>query len=177
MAGDAPAHEPDDGCGTTAAPLADALDLPLLGHPDAYETAGVFAEDEDGTPVPHPGATSTELQALSERLVLPDGAGPDGWYARPYEGDHEVRAARARALVDGLRDRHDDADVVLVLTHGAFFQHLFRALLGIGEMTGWIVQHNTAISLFEDEHRTGARTVTARTLDWMPHLPDEYVSI
>lgn len=159
----------------TAAPLADALDLPLLGHPDAYELGGPFTE-EDEVRTPHPGASDEALLAASARLVLPETAGPDGWYSRPYEHEHETRAERARTLVAGLRDQHDDGDVVTLFTHGAFFQHLFRALLGIEQMTGWVTKHNTAISLFADEPMTDGATVTAHVLDWMPHLSDDLVS-
>ncbi|ACQ81906.1 Phosphoglycerate mutase [Beutenbergia cavernae DSM 12333] len=160
----------------TAAPLADALNLPLLGNLDAYETDGVFIANEDGTPVPHPGATADALQAVSARLVLPVGVGPDGWYTRPYEHEYEVHAERARALISSLRHQHDDGDVVALLTHGAFFQHLFRALLGIEQMSGWVLKHNTAISLFADAAVTDYSTVTALRVDWMPHLSDDLVS-
>ncbi|WP_420114042.1 histidine phosphatase family protein [Pseudactinotalea sp.] len=159
----------------TAAPLADALDLPLLGHLDAYELGGPFTE-ADEVRTPHPGASDTALLAASARLVLPETAGADGWYTLPYEHDAEVRAARARALVSGLREQHDDGDVVALFTHGAFFQHLLRAFLGIEQMTGWVVKHNTAISLFADEPKTDGATVTAHALDWMPHLSDDLVS-
>lgn len=160
----------------TAAPLADALDLPLLGHLDAYETAGVFIEDEEGVRTSHPGATAEALLGLTPRLVMPDGANPDGWYTQPYAFDHEANAQRALGLVTGLRDRHDGDDVVALLTHGAFFQHLFCALLGISTMSGWVVKHNTAISLFSDEPESQTPSVTAHALDWMPHLSADLVS-
>lgn len=156
----------------TATPLADVLDLPLLGHMEAHEIGGVFIEDDEGVRTPHPGAAAEQLMAASTRLVLPPGAGPDGWYTKPYEG--EGSDARARALVAGLREQHGDDDVVALLTHGAFFQHLFRALLGIDGMTGWVSKHNTAISLFEDQPEHGG--VSARAVDWMPHLTPDLVS-
>lgn len=160
----------------TSAPLADVLDLPLLGNLDAYETAGPFIEDEEGVRNPHPGASDEALLRVSARLVLPDGAGPEGWYTLPYEAEHESRAERARTLVADLRQRHDGDDVVALLTHGAFFQHLFRAFLGIEQMTGWVTKHNTAISLFADEPLTEEETVTAQAVDWMPHLSPDLIS-
>lgn len=160
----------------TAAPVADALDLPLLGHLDAHETAGPFVESEDGERTPHPGAAAAELLAASARLVLPPAAGPDGWYTKPYEHEHAIRTERARALIAGLREQHEDDDVVAIVTHGAFFQYLFRAFLGIEEMTGWVTKHNTAISLFADEPMHDFTTVTAHAIDWMPHLTDDLVS-
>src|SRR5690606_40795783 len=55
----------------TATPLADVLDLPLLGHMEAHEIGGVFIEDDEGVRTPHPGAAAEQLMAASTRLVLP----------------------------------------------------------------------------------------------------------
>lgn len=161
----------------TAAPLADALDLPLQGHVDAHETGGVFIEDDGGVRTAHRGATSAALLAASNRLVLPEGLDPEGWFTGPVDADDAWNDERARQVVVGLRERHEDDDVVALVTHGAFFQHLFRALLGISSMTGWVVKHNTALSLFADSELTDGATVSAHQIDWMPHLPPELVSI
>lgn len=158
----------------TAAPLAEALDLPLHGHLEAHELGGVFTEDEAGVRTVHPGGTSTELMELTARLVLP-GIGADGWFTGPVEDDPVASAERALRVVADLRERHDEDDVVALVMHGAFFQHLFRALLGIETMSGWVVKHNTAISLFADE--PGLDSVTAHALDWMPHLTSDLVTL
>ena len=134
----------------TAAPLAGALDLPLHGHLDAFEVGGPFTEDDDGVRTAHSGATAAELRALSARLELPATVTADGWFPGPFEDGAHLYASRAHRLVEGLREQCSEADVVAVVTHGAFFQLLFRALLGIEAMTGWVVKHNTAVSLFED---------------------------
>jgi 2,3-bisphosphoglycerate-dependent phosphoglycerate mutase len=160
----------------TAAPLADALDLPLQGHLEVHETGGVYVEAPEGLRTPHPGAAQDELRALSARLVLPEITLAEGWFPGPYE-DGDAPAHRARRVVAALRAQHADDDVVALVSHGAFFQHLFRAFLGIEEMTGWVVKHNTAISLFEDEPLTDGATVSAARVDWMPHLSDDLVSL
>ncbi len=154
----------------TAAPLADALDLPLHGHVDAHELGGTFIEADDGVRTLHPGAPATELRGLTTRLVLPPSATDDGWFAGPVDDGDTVAAERARRLVAGLREQHSDDDVVAVVTHGAFFQHLFRALLGIGEMTGWVRKNNTAISLFADYPDPAVPHVSAHAINWLPHL-------
>ena len=161
----------------TAAPLADALDLELQGHVDAYETGGPFTEDDDGVRTAHRGAGAAALQTLTGRLVLPATATPEGWYDRDVEDADEIAAERARRLIEDLRGRHTEDDVVAVVTHGAFFQVLLRALLGIDAMTGWVVKHNTAVSLFADAPETSLTTTTAHRIDWMPHLTDGLISI
>lgn len=160
----------------TAAPVADALDLPLHGHLDAYEIGGPFVEDDDGVRTAHPGAAADALQAVSDRLLLPATIEADGWFPGPFEDGEHLAATRAQRLVAGLREQHDDQDVIALVTHGAFFQHLFRAFLEIETMTGWVVKHNTALSLFADEPHTGGATVTAHRIDWMPHLSDDLIS-
>ena len=159
----------------TAAPLADALDLPLIGHPEAYETGGLYVEEVAGVRIPHRGATAADLQLLSRRLILPDSARADGWFPGPYEDGDALIMDRARRVVADLRARHDDDDVVALVMHGAFFQYLFRALLGIDTMSGWIVKHNTAMTLVADES-VGGITIAHR-IDWTPHLTDDQLTL
>lgn len=160
----------------TAAPLADALDLPLRGSLDIYETSGPYEEDEvTGARSPHPGALRADLLALSTRLDLPDAAGADGWWRSSVEDGWEISAARARRAIAALRSGHDEGDVVALVTHGAFTQHLIRALLGIEVMTGWIEIVNTSICLFEDDVRRPG-TCIARRLGWTPHLASDQIT-
>lgn len=160
----------------TAAPLADALDLPLRGSLDIYETSGPFEEDEEtGVRSPHPGATRADLLGHSPRLELPEGVDATGWWRGKVEDGWEISAARARRAVADLRAAHAEQDVVALVTHGAFTQHLIRAFLGIEVMTGWIEIVNTAISLFEDAPGH-LESVTARRLNWTPHLRADQLS-
>lgn len=159
----------------TAAPLADALDLPLIGHPDAYETGGPFVEEVAGVRIPHPGATAADLRVMSGRLMLPASAGAEGWFAGPYEDGAELIMDRARRVVADLRARHGGDDVVALVMHGAFFQFLFRALLGIDTMSGWILKHNTAMTLISDESIAGG--ALAHRIDWVPHLSEDLLTL
>ena len=158
----------------TAAPLAEALDLPLIGHPDAYETGGPFVEEVVGVRVPHRGATAAELRILSARLMLPESAGDDGWFPGPYEDGQSLIMDRARRVVADLRARHGEDDVVALVIHGAFFQYLFQALLGIDSMRGWITKHNTAMTLIDE---TSAGISIAERIDWTPHLSEELLTL
>ncbi|MFT4110664.1 histidine phosphatase family protein [Propionicimonas sp.] len=158
----------------TATPLAEALDLPLNGHPSIHEVGGPYdIEAATGAMAPYPGARAEELRAVSARLVLPDSAGADGWYDGALE-PVEQAGARAAAVVAGLRAAHGADETVMLVSHGYFSQFLFRHFLQIERMTGWLEIHNTSISLYEDvPERPGMRAVR---VNWLPHLPDDLVT-
>lgn len=135
----------------TAAPLADALDVDLHGHLDAFEVGGPL--DWDGDPAierrHHPGLGAAQLAALSPRLRLPEGAGEQGWWLGPVEDEADA-PERARRLVADLRGRHTgEHEVVAVVCHAWFAQFVLRELLGIPTMTGWIGIDNTGVSLVQ----------------------------
>lgn len=156
----------------TAAPVADALDLPLTGHPEIFEYYGPVEIDPDDPDRmwPYPGASRADLRRLSDRLVLPRVATDTGWWEGPVEGEAGCAARAARVVAD-LRRAAPDAVVVLV-THGTFTQYLFRALLGVREMSGWLRIDNTAVSRFRGvEDLTVAEWVNRTT-----HLDPDQVS-
>lgn len=158
----------------TAAPVAAALGLPLYGHEDMYEVGGPFHVDEStGLKNPYPGSSRSELLAVSDRLVLPDSVTEDGWYSRPFEEPSDA-PARARTLIADLRARHSDDTTVAFVSHGYLSQFLFRELLGITDMPGWVEIHNTSLTLYEDTPEF-ANTRAVRT-DWTPHLPEALVT-
>lgn len=158
----------------TAAPLAELLDLPLLGHPELFEVGGPYLEDEEtGDRVWHPGTPPSVLHDLSPRLRHPASEGADSWWGGPYE---ELASAPARAgrVVEGFVGADPGADprCVALVTHGYFTQFLIRQLLGIGEMAGWIRIDNTAVSRF----LIGPEGVEATTLNGVAHLEPHQVS-
>lgn len=159
----------------TAAPLADALDLPVVGDLDIFEAGGPFTLDDAETRVPHPGADRAQLQSLTPRVVLPPEAGPDGWWHGPYEAATETVAARARRVFDGLRATHQATDVVALVAHAIFLQHLIRVMLEIAAMTGRIDVANTSISLLEDAPERDY--LVARRLNWTPHLDGGHLHV
>lgn len=160
----------------TAAPLADALDLPLLAHPEIFECGGPYHE-VDGETVAHPGSDPADLAALSDRLELPEpSADGPGWWSGPFEAEESAYVDRARRVVTDLRGSHDADAVVALVTHGWFTQYLLRELLGIPSMKGWVEIGNTGISLLRDEGDRWAGTTTAVRLNWLPHLDDHHHS-
>lgn len=158
----------------TAAPVAAALAMPLNGHLDMYEVGGPFDIDEEtGTKKPYPGASRSELLEVSDRLVLPDAVTEGGWYTHQVEEPDEA-TQRARALIASLRATHSDDTTVAFVSHGYFSQFLFREMLGIVDMPGWVEIHNTSMTMYEDTPLlTNTRAI--RT-DWMPHLSEDLVT-
>ncbi len=159
----------------TGAPLAASLDLPLIGRTDMFEVGGPFDLDPaNHERVPHPGGSAAELRAISDRLVLPDGATGSGWWKGPVENEADGPMRRARKLVADIRAKHRDNTTVAFVSHGYFSQFLFREFLGIDQMPGWIEIHNTSLTVYEDAPEF--QSCRALRIDWTPHLPDSLVT-
>lgn len=151
----------------TAAPVAEALDLPIAGDPELFEVGGPYQAGpgpDVAARVAHPGSGRQVLTGLTHRLVLPDRAGEHGWWLGPFESEAAGVERAGRVLARLRRGRPDDA--VALVSHEWFTQLLLRELLGISSMTGWITIHNTAMCLVEDD----GITVTVHRIDWLPHL-------
>lgn len=138
----------------TAAVLADALDLPVIGHAELYECGGPY-HGSPADPQHYPGATATQLRGMSARLRLPAGAGDEGWYFGNGEDD-QARADRGARVIEQLRQAHFGTDVLVgVVCHEWISQYLIRAALdfhaegGIAEP--WLRLHNTATTLIDFE--------------------------
>lgn len=138
----------------TAAPIAEALDLPIIGHLEAYECGGPYL----GTPQqprPYPGATASELLGHCDRLVLPDGADETGWYRGNGEDDL-ARAARGARVINALKQRYWGQQILIgMVCHEWISQHLIRASLGFDAHQGiaepWLSLSNTATVLIDFE--------------------------
>lgn len=150
----------------TARPIADALDLPVHGRADAFEVSGPLDWDGDDRRAKrhHPGSPASVLRALTPRLVLPTQATESGWWSGPVEQPEDA-SARAGRLTAYLLGRHAGTDdVVALVSHEWFSQFLFRELLGIAQMTGWIDFTNTGVTRFVDvEGATTAAWVNRTT--------------
>ncbi len=161
----------------TAAPLADALDLPLALSQDLFEVGGPYdLLDGTGEQVAHPGSGSSVIAALSSRVNLPDWVTEEGWWRGEVEREREVYVARADRLIDSLRGTHDVDDVVGLVSHGWFGNVLLGRLLGIEDINGVFELANASISLLEDTEEGVPWAVTAIRVNWLPHLAIDQVS-
>lgn len=138
----------------SAAPIAEALDLDVIGHLEAYECGGPYI----GTPVdprPYPGASADELMAISARLKLPPGVDETGWYRGSGEDDLE-RAARGARVIDGLKEQYLGQEILIGLVcHEWIGQYLVRAALGFRAPGGiaepWLSLNNAGTTLIDFE--------------------------
>ncbi len=161
----------------TAAPLAEALDLPLVLSQDLFEVGGPYdLLDGTGEQVAHPGSGSSVIAGLSNRVRLPDWLTEDGWWRGEVEREREVYVARADRQIGALRDTHAQDDVVGLVSHGWFGNVLLGRLLGIEHMNGAFELANTSISLLEDTEEGVPWEVTAIRINWLPHLAVDQVS-
>lgn len=161
----------------TAAPLADALDLPLRLHADLHEVGGPYGY-APGTRdrVPHPGSGRSLLAALSDRLELPGWVAEDGWWRGAVESGQANYVARADRLIASLRAAHDDADVVALVSHGGFGNVLLARLLGVDGGSGVFELANTAITLVRDTPPELPWRSVAVRVNWLPHLSGHQLS-
>ena len=142
----------------TAAPVAQALQLPFVAWPEIHETGGIFSRADDDYREGLPGKTRSELLARYPNLILPDWVGEDGWWqSRPFEEDHQS-AHRANAVWEELLQRHGDQPGrpehrVAFVSHGGFFMRLLLSALQV-EMPPrnkelhefWFLMNNCAIT-------------------------------
>jgi len=164
----------------TAAPISEALELPLQGDLSLHElnTANETAGDAGA---PHPGSPASELVRLAPRLVLPGDADETGWYHRPYETPADGWR-RARHLIDQFGATYGGTDhVVALVTHGWFGQFLLRAFIGWpasddGDIDAWFELNNTGTVLVQCPALWGDRPVDIRWVNRTDHLPPELLT-
>jgi 2,3-bisphosphoglycerate-dependent phosphoglycerate mutase len=130
--------------------IAEVLDLPLLSWIDIHETGGMFLRDpETEEYVGKPGLSRSYLERTFPRLILPDTVTEEGWWNRPFEPE-DVRQKRADGVLEALLARHGETDdAVVFVSHGGFFNHLLRAVLGIGELDDdrlWFSANNASVT-------------------------------
>lgn len=165
----------------TAAGVSRALGVPMIGWRDLHETGGIVAGD--GEEIAYRGLPGSPRSFFSENypeMRLADDFGEEGWWNQPHE-DERLHAGRARRVVDTLLYRHGATqDRVLVVTHGAFYNHLMQVLLELEDenvMFGW---SNTAITRWDFRPQDGDETRFDRVLVYsnrVDHLPRNLVTM
>lgn len=138
----------------TAVPIANTLDIPIYGHMDAYECGGPYV-GVPHDPQPHPGASRETLQALSERLILPDEVDESGWYRGSTESMVE-RGRRGHKVITDLRKQYSGQDITIgIVCHEMIAQYLIRSSLGFetsdGSVEPWLSLNNTGTTYIDFE--------------------------
>ncbi|MFZ6019537.1 MAG: histidine phosphatase family protein [Chloroflexota bacterium] len=158
----------------TAQPIAEKLDIKILGWRELHEVGGVYLKDpETDLNIGLPGKKPTELQSAFPRLQFVENVDQEGWYNAPFETDEHAHF-RAKRTIHQLMERHrNTADVVVMVSHGAFFNYFMTELLGVASpYQGWFVMNNTGVTCIEVDNE-GTYIVFVNRVD---HLPVEWVS-
>ncbi|HSN42913.1 MAG TPA: histidine phosphatase family protein [Propionibacteriaceae bacterium] len=149
----------------TAAPIADALSLPLQGHAELFEYGGPYEDHiDDGRQ--HRGTGASALKALSPHLTLPACADEFGWYDGPMERDADCAARASRVAAEMVRRYRDSDEVVALVCHQWFGQYLLRELAGLGPgvNSSWFILNNTSTTAITHGSNTWG---DAARIDWV----------
>jgi 2,3-bisphosphoglycerate-dependent phosphoglycerate mutase len=173
----------------TAAPIAQALDIPLIAWKEIHEEGGIFSRgDKRSSPVDKsniqglPGKPRSFFAENFQTLTLPDDLDETGWWNRPFEAEEE-RQPRADQVFTELLARHRDREGqpeqrVALVSHGGFFMRLLSAMLKLPwrqaaqGLTSWFLLNNCSISRF-DIH---GNELTVAYLNRTDHLPDHLIT-
>lgn len=149
--------------------IARALNAPLHALGDAFEVGGLYLDDpEAGTKRGMEGPNRAHYEQQYPELALPDELRELGWYNRPHEPKEE-RPGRARRVWQELLARHGETDDVIgLITHGGFYNHLLAILLEIPDKDKiWFTYNNCAISRV-DVTPYGLALVYLNRFDFLP---------
>lgn len=158
----------------TAQPIAEKMDLKILGLRDLHEVGGVYLKDpETDLNIGLPGKKPSELQIAFPRLQFIEELDQGGWYYAPFETDEQAHS-RAKRVIHWLMERHGgSADAVVMISHGAFFNYFMTELLGMTiPYQGWFVMNNTGVTRV-DVDSEGKYIIFINRID---HLPVGWVS-
>ena len=143
----------------TAAPIAQALDIPLVAWKEIHEEGGIYSREDKSNVLGLPGRPRSFFMQNFRTLTLPDDLDETGWWNRPYEADDE-RQPRADQVLAELLTRHRDqkgkpVHRVAFVSHGGFFMRLLCAMLKLPwrqaslGMRSWFILNNCSISRFD----------------------------
>jgi 2,3-bisphosphoglycerate-dependent phosphoglycerate mutase len=166
----------------TAAPIAQALDIPLIAWKEIHEEGGIFSRGDRSNVTGLPGRPRSFFMENFQTMVLPDDLDETGWWNRAFEAEDE-RQPRADQVFAELLARHRDQDGepehrVAFVSHGGFFMRLICAVLKLPwrqaahGLRSWFALNNCSISRFDvrkDE-------ITIAYLNRTDHLPDHLIT-
>jgi 2,3-bisphosphoglycerate-dependent phosphoglycerate mutase len=166
----------------TAAPIAQALDIPLIAWKEIHEEGGIYGRDEDSRVINLPGRPRSFFAENFRTLTLPDDLDETGWWNRPYEAE-EKRQPRADQVFAELLTRHKDQEGkpehrVAFVSHGGFFMRLVCAILKLPwrqaalGMKSWFMLNNCSISRFDIE----GNEINIAYLNRTDYLPDNLIT-
>jgi 2,3-bisphosphoglycerate-dependent phosphoglycerate mutase len=173
----------------TAAPIAQALDIPLIAWKEIHEEGGIYSRsDRRSGPVDTsniqglPGRPRSFFMENFRTLVLPDDLDETGWWNRAFEAEEE-RQPRADQVFAELLARHKDQKGrpehrVAFVSHGGFFMRLLCAMLKLPwrqaahGLRSWFTLNNCSISRFD----IYGEELSISYLNRTDHLPDHLIT-
>lgn len=178
----------------TAMPISRSLNLPATAFVDLHEAGGIYLDQPQPdpeapgavryVPVGMPGNNRAYFEQHYPGLLLPADLDERGWWNRPYEVMEE-RSARARRVLQELIERHGaihsdrSEDRVGLVSHGGFYNHFLRSLLGLPPRRSdeelaeiWFHINNTAVTRID--YIDGYFTILY--MNDTHHLPPEWVT-
>jgi 2,3-bisphosphoglycerate-dependent phosphoglycerate mutase len=166
----------------TAAPIAQALDIPLLAWKEIHEEGGIFSRGDKANVVGLPGRPRSFFMENFRTMTLPDDLDETGWWNRAFEAEQE-RQPRADQVFAELVARHKDregqtTDRVAFVSHGGFFMRLVCAMLKLPwrqaalGLRSWFLLNNCSISRFDIRGNEITVTYVNRT----DYLPDHLIT-
>lgn len=165
---------------STAAPIAEALDLPLVAWKEIHEEGGIFSRGDRSRIQGLPGRPRSFFMENFQLLQLPDNLDETGWWNRPFEAEDE-RQPRADQVFAELLARHRDREGqpearVALVSHGGFFMRLLSAVLKLPwrqaalGLKSWFLLNNCSLSRF-DIRRDEITVAYVNRTDFLPdHL-------
>lgn len=166
----------------TAAPIAEALDIPLVAWKEIHEEGGIYSRGDKSNVQGLPGRPRSFFMQNFRTMTLPDELDETGWWNRPFESDEE-RQPRADQVLAELLARHRDQEDqpphrVAFVSHGGFFMRLVCAILKLPwrqaalGLRSWFMLNNCSISRF-DLYRN---EINIAYLNRTDHLPDHLIT-
>jgi len=143
----------------TGSIIANRLNLPLIGLPEAHEVGGIYLESVVNDVVEiswEHGVTNEFLSAYYPQLILLKPIDNKGWW-RGGKEDKDLPLKRAQSVLNWIKERHlASDDRVAIVTHGGFTNYLLRVMLRISleepdnrKLDYRLIYNNCAISRFD----------------------------